>query len=193
MKLLYFEYNICFEKQVFVWSFFKCSFFLDGHKLKKKLLKLRFKQCILKTLEQETNFDVQSQCKNISAEHIKLYNLSPLSTLCEVVSYGQVEQARGRFVGFFTSNGFSHKTIMVISHHHSHHIYTTLHCTAVNRQKSLNTSKCRYWDYVISIIIKYCSLLILFIWKCIWVQLIYRYITLSVSLKLIISLKGKLT
>lgn len=51
----------------------------------------------------------------------------------------------------------------------------------------------RYWDYVISIIIKYCSLLILFIWQCIWVQLIYRYITLSVSLKLIISLKGKLT
>lgn len=66
---------------------------------------------------------------------------------------------------------------MVISHHHSHHIDTTLHCTAVNRQKSLNTSKCRYWDYVISIIIKYCSLLILFIWQCIWVQLIYRYIT----------------
>lgn len=70
LKLLYFEYNICFEKQVFVWSFFKCSFFLDGHKLKKKLLKLRFKQCIPKTLEQETNFDVQSQCKNMSAEYI---------------------------------------------------------------------------------------------------------------------------
>lgn len=39
---------------------FQMLIFLDGHKLKKKLLKLRFKQCILRTLEQETNFDVQS-------------------------------------------------------------------------------------------------------------------------------------
>lgn len=41
LKLLYFEYNICFEKQVFVWSFFKCSFFFRWSQTEKETAKIK--------------------------------------------------------------------------------------------------------------------------------------------------------
>lgn len=66
-----------------------------------------------------------------------MIHYSPLSALSKVISYGKIEQTRGRLVGFFSSNSFSHKAIMIKSHHHPHHINATLHGTAMNWQKSL--------------------------------------------------------
>ena len=64
------------------------------------------------------------------------FEYSPLSTVYEVISYGQVEQT-GRLLLCLLVELGRDRVLLVVGVHQLHHVNTALHRTAVDRHQAL--------------------------------------------------------